>query len=207
MCMEMLPLRLLERLGQLSAASVAEHCQTLNEAVLATNQLIYSRASADARLTGMGTTLTAALLEESYLCVAQVGDSRAYLVRAGRAEQLTRDQTVWESLRDLAQASAPDEASWKNMLTQAVGAGPEINVAITELALKANDWLLLCTDGLHRVLRVEEIAAIFQDGTGPGEKALELTSRANQHGGPDNVTVIVCQVVNSPSGTSELIDP
>jgi len=204
LCIEQLPGNLLKRLSQANAASPPgrasreERRQALDEAVRQTHQCIYVHASADAGLRGMGTTLTAALLEENCLYVAQVGDSRAYLGRGSDLRQLTRDQTVWETFRQETQHSAPalGKAPWKNMLMQALGAQAEIQVAITETALEPGDWLLLCTDGLHRAVAPEEIGAVMAAESNPAEKAFELVGLANLHGGPDNVSVIVCQLAN-----------
>ncbi len=202
MCIELLPAYLLEQLDLRRNPTPAERSSALAEAVRQTNQMIYGRASSDPQLGGMGTTVTGALLDRNHLYIAQVGDSRAYMARAGVLEQLTKDQTVWDSLGDSAEALLTEETQWKNVLTQAVGALPAIEVAITETAVMTNDWLLLCTDGLHRVVDSEEMSVILQEETSPAEKALELIARANQRGGPDNISVIVCQVA-STSGRSE----
>jgi len=198
MCTEQLPPYLLKRLQQHPEAPSLDRRLALTEAIRETSQFIYAWAAADERRRGMGTTLTAALLAAEHLYVAQVGDSRAYLWRAGKLQQLTRDQTVWNSLSESGQVSLAGlgNAAWKHLLTQAVGALPAIQVEITETALQPDDWLLLCSDGLHRVVSPDEIAAILGAETAPAEKARALVARANQHGGPDNISVIVCQLAS-----------
>lgn len=196
MCVDLLPEKLMNQLDSGKTATREEWRQALVEAVREVNQIIFRLAASDVRLQGMGCTLTAAFLAEDHLLVAQVGDSRAYLGRASEVTQLTRDQTVWESLR--AEGKDPEAAlgqsQFKSMLLQAVGAQGDVQVAITEMGLQAEDWLVLCTDGMHRVVSPEEIRQVLETKNDPAEKARALTGLANQHGGPDNVSVIVCRV-------------
>lgn len=172
--------------------------QALLATVRETNQRIFMQSTTDVNLRGMGCTLTAALVERDVLLIAQVGDSRAYLGRAGNVQQLTRDQTVWESLR--AQGKDPEKAlgqsQFKSMLLQAVGAQIDVEPVFTELELQADDWVVLCSDGLYRVVEDGQIGEILKGAAGPAEKARELTALANKNGGPDNVSVVVCHVVN-----------
>ena len=130
------------------------------------------------------------------MCVAQVGDSRAYLLRDGEVKQLTRDQTLLASLKE--QGKLPPGGlgkRWKNMLLQAVGAQENLKVDMSETDLRAGDWMLLCSDGLHGPVEEEDLAAIMKQDESPAQKAKRLTDRANENGGPDNVSVVVCQVV------------
>jgi protein phosphatase len=200
MCADLLPEKLLHRVGH-KGATREQVRQALVEAVGETNRIIFNRATSDIRLRGMGCTLTAALLAEDRVMVAQVGDSRAYLGRAGKITQLTRDQTVWESLREAGKdpEGALAKGQFQSMLLQAVGAQETVQVAITEMELQAGDWLVLCTDGLYRVVDAQEIAQIVEAKSDPAQKARALTDLANQHGGPDNVSVVVCQVAGKSS--------
>lgn len=196
MCADLVPEKLMNRLGGGTGATREELRQALVEAVEETNRIIFDRAASDIQLRGMGCTLTAALLAEDHLTVAQVGDSRAYLGRAGEVTQLTRDQTVWESLRAAGKdpEAALGKSQFQSMLLQAVGAQENVQVTITQTELQAGDWLVLCTDGLYRVVSTQEIGQILEAKTDPAQKARALTDLANQHGGPDNVSVVVCQV-------------
>jgi protein phosphatase len=196
MCVENLLTLFLEKLDAQSETGPAANAKTLGDAVRSTNDLIYSRATADMKLRGMGTTLTAAFLEDGNMCVAQVGDSRAYLLRDGEVKQLTRDQTLLASLKE--QGKLPPGGlgkRWKNMLLQAVGAQENLKVDMSETDLRAGDWMLLCSDGLHGPVEEEDLAAIMKEDLTPAQKAKRLTDRANENGGPDNVSVVVCQVV------------
>ena len=204
MCVENLLTLFLEKLDAPGGSGHANTQQTLGDAVRGTNDLIYSRATADMKLRGMGTTLTAAFLEDDRMCVAQVGDSRAYLLRDDEMVQLTRDQTLLASLKE--QGKLPPGGlgkRWKNMLLQAVGAQENLQVAISETDLRAGDWMLLCSDGLHGPVEEADLAMIMKGNGTPAEKAKLLTVRANENGGPDNVSAIVCEVVASPAGAGE----
>ena len=155
------------------------------------------------KLKGMGTTLTAALLEDERMCVAQVGDSRAYLLRDGELRKLTKDQTLMASLEE--QGKLPKGGlgkAWKNMLLQAVGAQENLKVEMSETNLRPGDWLLLCSDGLHGPVDEADIAGILNSKGSPADKAKSLTQRANEKGGPDNVSAVVCEVVAAPRAES-----
>jgi serine/threonine protein phosphatase PrpC len=199
MCVENLLTLFLEKLDTPKKdGSMPAPKDTLSDAVKATNDLIFSRATADMKLKGMGTTLTAALLEEQHMYVAQVGDSRAYLLRDGALTKLTKDQTLMASLEE--QGKLPKGGlgkAWKNMLLQAVGAQENLQVAMTETDLRPGDCLLLCSDGLHGPVPAEDIEAILKESATPSEKAKMLTIHANDKGGPDNVSVVVCEVVGN----------
>lgn len=199
MCVENLLTLFLEKLDAPGDGGRVDAKQTLSDAVRETNDLIYSRATADMKLRGMGTTLTAAFLEDDRMCVAQVGDSRAYLLRDGEMVQLTRDQTLLASLQE--QGKLPPGGlgkRWKNMLLQAVGAQENLQVAMSETNLRPGDWMMLCSDGLHGPVEEADVAVIMKGSATPAEKAKMLTVRANENGGPDNVSVIVCEVVTGP---------
>jgi protein phosphatase len=199
MCVELLPELLRKRLERKGALGADAARHALVAAVEETHQRILGRASARPECKGMGTTCTAALVDGSLARIAQVGDSRAYLYRRGKIAQLTRDQTVWETMRNGEEEPGPEfkDAPWKNMLVQAVGAQPALEVAVTEHALESDDWLLLCSDGLYRVVKAEELAAELKSKRDPAEKARRLAELANQRGGPDNVSVVVCHVAEA----------
>lgn len=198
MCIDVVPEELAKQLkdGPRAAAGREAMRGAIVEAIREANRRILERAKADVKLHGMGCTLTAVVLDGPEAMVAQVGDSRLYMGRGGEVTQVTRDQTVWESLR--AQGKDPETAlgasQFKSMLMQAVGAQDAVEPEVSDLELRAGDWLVLCTDGLYRVVTPANIHDILRSGSGPAEKARALTALANQNGGPDNVSVIVCQV-------------
>ncbi len=169
----------------------------LQNAVEAAHQALFAHAQSYAESLTMGTTLTAALLHGARAELAQVGDSRAYLFRDGNLILLTQDQTIGNQLRIRGEDSTTVDAHIQEMLIQAVGAQAEIEVIMAAIDLEPQDILLLCCDGLSKVVSPEEIAETLELEMGLQEKATHLVTRANECGGPDNITVIlteVCQV-------------
>jgi len=162
------------------------------EAVEATNQLIFETASRNPEQEGMGTTLTAVLLNGKQICVAQVGDSRAYLLDARGLQQLTQDQTVGNLLAD--QLGGETDSRLLDLLVQALGAQAGVDVALTGRTLEPGDCLLLCSDGLYKVVPDVEIARTLGRTVSLKEKAEALIRRANDNGGPDNITVILAEI-------------
>ncbi len=162
---------------------------------------------ADRKLTGMGTTATLAALEGETLFVAQVGDSRAYLLREGKLTQLTRDQTLARLMIEKGQLSEEDLPSFafNNVILQAVGTSPRIDVDLTEVSVRRGDVLLVCSDGLHGP--VDEAAITETLAAAPSAVAAcsELIAKALEAGAPDNVTCIVARIEGG--GLAEPLDP
>lgn len=196
MCVDSVPEFLLQGIQKSKAAGREALREALAMAVKEANRRIFGRAAADVKLRGMGCTLTAMLLDANHALIAQVGDSRAYLCRNGQIKQLTLDQTVWESLRAAGKEAeaALGASQFKSMLMQAVGAQEAVEPVLSDFELQAEDWLVLCSDGLHRCVNDEQIREILGAGSEPAEKARALTTLANKNGGPDNVSVVVCQL-------------
>ncbi|MGH9431360.1 MAG: PP2C family protein-serine/threonine phosphatase [Terriglobia bacterium] len=167
----------------------------LSRAVEVANETVYTLAAQRPEFQGMGTTLTAMLLRGAYAEVAQVGDSRAYLLRQRRLTQLTEDQTVGNML--LPDQGVQMSEQIKGMLTQAVGAQPKVRVALTGTALEAGDTILLCCDGLYKVVSTSEITEILLLPVSLQAKAEGLVSRANENGGPDNISVVLAEIGKS----------
>ncbi|HEX7241903.1 MAG TPA: protein phosphatase 2C domain-containing protein [Longimicrobiaceae bacterium] len=164
----------------------------LREAVERANDAVHGESLRDSRHRGMGTTATAAGFLDGFLYLAQVGDSRAYLVRRGRAVQLTRDQSLVQELVD-AGTMTPEEAERSgqgNVLLQAVGPEPSVRVELTYQEMRRGDVVVLCSDGLFRVVRTEEIAGAAARAPDAAALCEELVRTANERGGPDNVTVV-----------------
>jgi protein phosphatase len=146
----------------------------------------------------MGTTLTAVLTAGLDALVAHVGDSRAYLFRGGALEQLTRDHTVAQRLMDT--GALPSVASatgfMRHVLTNCLGGGShDVKVETYPLRLADGDRLLLCTDGLTDMLGAEEIRDVLAQHPDPQEACGALVDRALDHGGKDNVTVVLARYV------------
>lgn len=168
----------------------------LNSAVILANQLISETSSSRDDWQGMGTTLVAAWLADrnnSLLSIANVGDSRAYLLRNGELEQLTNDHSVVEEQVKSGLISRAEAAtsSIKNMITRALGFRERVDADIVEKVIEPGDKLLLCSDGLNGMLSDKQIRSILKL-TGNLEKTCQqLISAANAKGGKDNTTVII----------------
>jgi PPM family protein phosphatase len=191
LCMVALTKVLLGLVTEPDSSGEAPH-ELLSQAVEAANETVYSLSEQRPEFRGMGTTLTAVLLRGAVAEVAQVGDSRAYLLRKGQLTQLTQDQTVGNML--LPEQGVQMSEQIKDMLTQAVGAQPKVKVALTSVGLEAGDLLLLCCDGLYKVASDDEITEILLLPVSLRAKAEGLVSRANENGGPDNISVILAEI-------------
>ncbi|MGH9805342.1 MAG: PP2C family protein-serine/threonine phosphatase [Candidatus Acidiferrales bacterium] len=193
LCVDNLPGALLQLLPAADAPA-EEYAAALKHAVEVTNQAILQAAKKSNELEGMGTTLTAVWLLGEAAIVAQVGDSRAYHLRAGNFTQLTRDQTLLNSVGE-AEREALVNTPFENMLLQAVGAMERLDVPVETTPLESGDSLLLCSDGLYRVVTPEEMAEVLKLTDTLPAKAKTLIDMANAGGGPDNVTVVLCQII------------
>lgn len=172
----------------------------LQQAVVATHRAVFSLAQEYSKSEKMGTTLTAALLCGELANVAQVGDSRAYLFRDGNLILLTQDQTIGNQLRKRGADASLVNPQIRGLLTQAVGAQPDVNVVMTAVDIEPQDLLLLCSDGLHKMVSPEEIVAILELGIPLAEKAGHLIAKGNENGGPDNITLILVEI--GPDGAT-----
>jgi serine/threonine protein phosphatase PrpC len=154
---------------------------------------IFEAARADRSRRGMGTTVTAAALVDEMLFLAQVGDSRAYVLREERLVQVTRDQSLVNQLIEAGQLTEEEAETFEhnNIILQALGTSDHVQVDLTYAELRAGDRLLLCSDGLSGMVRNEEIRKILVAAATPAEAAQVLIDRANANGGHDNITVIV----------------
>jgi PPM family protein phosphatase len=174
----------------------------LSTALHLANKNICKSAAEHPEQRGMGATLTAAWLDRSKLSVAHVGDSRAYLLRGGSLLQLTRDHSlVAEQVRQgVLTVAEAEESDMQSVLLRALGAQPEIEVDAEEHFLFPRDVLMLCSDGLTRVVTEPEIAGVLQAETDPIRGAEELVALANDRGGPDNITVVIVRMLKSSKG-------
>lgn len=166
----------------------------INEAVTAANAYIYQRSRENSNLSGMGTTLVLASCIGNEAIVANIGDSRLYLVNDAMT-QITRDHSLVEEMvtlggidREMAR-NHPD----KNIITRAVGVKEKVAADFFEVDLTKGDKLLLCSDGLTNMLRDEEIYQIIQDNKELEQAAKALVDAANENGGRDNIAVVLVE--------------
>src|SRR5712692_152404 len=174
----------------------------LSTAVHLANRSIFRSAEEHPEQHGMGATLTAAWINGAKLSIAHVGDSRAYLLRGGSLLQLTRDHSlVAEQVRrGILTSAEAEESSMQSVLLRALGAQAQIEVDAEEHTLFPRDVLLLCSDGLTRMVTEPEIAGTLQAETDPAQAAGKLVALANERGGPDNITVVIARFEKESKG-------
>lgn len=167
----------------------------LQSSVEGANAHVHREAMHSGRL-GMGATVTAALIYGGSAYIAEVGDSRAYLLRDGRLVQLTRDQSLVELLTTAGVMTLEEAESspYRHQIAQAVGTRPSLTVALSRVSLRRRDRILLCSDGLSRKVADQEMASIAE-ATRPLDAACKaLVRRANELGGEDNITVVLAEL-------------
>jgi protein phosphatase len=164
----------------------------MKEAVELANRQIYSYAREHPEVRGMGTTVTAAGLNGHDLYLAQIGDSRAYLIRNGEAIQLTKDQSLMQRLVDAGELTEEEaeQSERRNIILQALGPDPRVKVDLTHQPLRRGDTLIICSDGLSGLVRREEFASVVRRHPELADLCSALIDLANDRGGPDNITVV-----------------
>ncbi len=171
------------------------------------NRRIYDRARADTGATGMGTTLTAALLEDGDVTIGHVGDSRAYRLRDGRLEQLTEDHSLVADLMRSGRLT-PEEAEshpQRSVITRALGTDPEVDVDTMTVEASPGDVFLLCSDGLTTMVADEDILELVARAGSLEDAARALVKAANKGGGEDNVTVVLFAVEGDAAALEETL--
>jgi protein phosphatase len=166
----------------------------------AANRAVYEAALANADYAGMGTTLVAALFGPRSVWVGHIGDSRAYRLRDGHFEQITRDHSLLQEQMDAGLLTA-DQAAFsvhRNLVTRAVGVEPEVEVELHEHDLREGDTLLMCSDGLSDMLPDRVIAELLSENNSLEAAAHALVAAANAAGGRDNIAVILVRAHLQP---------
>jgi serine/threonine protein phosphatase PrpC len=175
---------------------------SLRHAFEGANQALGELAEADPAKAGMGTTLVAAAIRDGRATVANVGDSRAYLLRGKRFTQLTVDHS-WVAEQVHAGELTREQAKrhpHRNLITRALGSKPEVKVHLFEIDLHKGDVLLLCTDGLSGPVSEQKMAQALSAAS-PQDAADDLVAQANERGGADNISVVIVQVGSRPTRT------
>ena len=172
-----------------------EPVAAMKEALTEANSQLLEEAGADPSKSGMGTTVVAATMIGDLLHVANIGDSRLYVIDHEAIRQITRDHSLVEEmvrLGEMDKAAAkvhPD----KNIITRAIGVTRELAVDFFEVELRPGDMILLCSDGLTNMVEDEEIKEIVLEQKNIVEKAEKLINTANENGGKDNITVVLIE--------------
>jgi protein phosphatase len=167
----------------------------IKRATAAANSHIHSFALEHPEYRGMGTTATVAGVLGDTVYLAQVGDSRAYLVRNGVGQQITKDQSLMQKLIEAGELTEEEaeQSERRNIILQALGPEATIKVDLTHQRLRRGDALVLCSDGLSGQVRGDEIARIVSEEKDLVSACKRMIDRANENGGPDNITVIVAR--------------
>jgi serine/threonine protein phosphatase PrpC len=160
------------------------------------NRQIYERARSDAHASGMGTTITAAMLAQDAVAIGHVGDSRAYRIRGGELEQLTEDHSLVADLMRSGRLT-PEEAEThpqRSVITRALGTDPDVDVDTLAVEAAPGDVFLLCSDGLTTMVGDDEILRALRETQSLEEAAKTLVKAANRRGGEDNITIVLFTV-------------
>ena len=182
-------------------ASSPDWGTALRVAVEQANRDVWSAGQDPARA-GMGTTLTSVVLDGVHAYVAEVGDSRAYLLRDGALRLLTHDQSYVQMLVDIGELKPAEAAAspLKNVLLSAIGHAESITAEMVQVDLEPGDTLLLCCDGLSNELSADELLRLLARPLSPTECCAALVTAANDKGGNDNITAIVARICARPEG-------
>ena len=186
----------------------SDFVETLEKATDVANGAIFRYASEHPELRGMGTTATIAGLLGDTLYLAQVGDSRAYLVRGGVARQITKDQSLMQKLIEAGEISEEDAEhnERRNIILQALGPEAAIKIDLTHQQVRRGDVLLLCSDGLSGLVRAEEFGRAVSEEPDLPHVCERLIMMANAMGGPDNITVVAARFDGERLGPPNVAD-
>ena len=170
--------------------------QALARAIEDVNGRIYNAARDDTSLLGMGTTITAAMLDGDALVLGHVGDSRAYLFRSGRLQQLTEDHSLVGELvrRGTLTPAEAERHPQRSVITRALGAEGHVDIDVLHIAIEADDLILLCSDGLTGMVSDSELTRILRGGGSLEQLVQQLVTAANGAGGEDNVTAVLLRM-------------
>jgi protein phosphatase len=169
------------------------------------NRRIFDLAHEDASHSGMGTTLTGALVSEDEVTIVHVGDSRAYLFRDGELRQLTRDHSLVEELRRRGRLTSEEaeEHPQRSIITRALGPDAEVDVDLHSHQARSGDVFLICSDGLTSMVREEQLRQIILESKSLDNTVSALIDEANRRGGRDNITVVMFRLGSDADGSAD----
>lgn len=161
------------------------------------NRSVFNAAISNAQYSGMGTTLVVAVFQDAKVLLGHIGDSRCYRLRNGELTQITKDHSLLQEQIDAGLLTLEQAAmsSHKNLVTRALGVEDAVLLELNELAVEAGDLYLMCSDGLSDMANDAEIATVLESQAPMAQKADRLISLANEHGGRDNISVLLVQAV------------
>jgi PPM family protein phosphatase len=195
--------------GTDAATGLSRPSIILRDAILRANKIIHQTSKTQPQCEGMGTTVVACLFHDNRICVAHVGDSRLYRLRSERFERMTLDHSLLQELVDRGFYS-PEEAARstnKNYVTRALGVEPTVEVELREHAVQRGDTFVLCSDGLSDMVEDDDIqltlATFSHDLDMAGRQLVQLS---NEHGGRDNISVMVARVIDLFPAKKRILD-
>lgn len=169
--------------------------KVIKDIVQKANGVVYAKSKENETNFGMGTTLIIAVIYNKKMIIGHIGDSRVYIIRKGVIEQITTDHSLIEELvinGSITREEAKNHPK-KNVITRAIGCYEEVEVDLYHLDIKEDDIFILCTDGLSNMLSDEEIKNTVDSNDNPELVCDELVRLANEKGGEDNITVLLCR--------------
>lgn len=187
------------RITELIEQNVTENSdiELIDECIQTVNKELYSKAEMEEEFSGMGTTLVLCYIRDNIVYVANVGDSRLYIINESDIRQITHDHSLVEEL--IAQGSIEKDSftyyEKKNVITRAVGVADSVCVDYFEAELSEGDSVLLCSDGLTNMVSDDEIMRIVNNNIESEDCVKELINKANSNGGRDNITVVVIKQI------------
>jgi len=173
--------------------------QRIADLIQEANRRVYDRSSTDPNTSGMGTTITVALVEDEYVAFGHVGDSRAYLIRDARMEQLTEDHSLVNELLKTGKLSREEAETHpqRSVITRALGTDPDVDVDTFSVRAESGDLFLLCSDGLTDMVPEDSILDVVERNRDDMDGALRaLVKEANRGGGQDNITVVAFEIAD-----------
>jgi PPM family protein phosphatase len=175
--------------------------QRISALIQEANRRVYDRSSSDPNTSGMGTTITVALVENGNVAFGHVGDSRAYLIRDGSMEQVTEDHSLVNELLKSGKLSREEAETHpqRSVITRALGTDPDVDVDTFTIEAEEGDLFLLCSDGLTDMVGEREILELVERNRKDIDAALKsLVKAANRSGGEDNITVVAFEIAAAP---------
>ncbi|MFL5944488.1 MAG: Stp1/IreP family PP2C-type Ser/Thr phosphatase [Gaiellaceae bacterium] len=173
--------------------------QRISDLIQEANRRVYDRSSSDPNTSGMGTTITVALVENDTVSFGHVGDSRAYLIRDAQMEQLTEDHSLVNELLKTGKLSREEAETHpqRSVITRALGTDPDVDVDTFSVRAEDGDLFLLCSDGLTDMVSEESILDVVERNRADIDGALRaLVKEANRGGGQDNITVVAFEIAD-----------
>jgi protein phosphatase len=189
--------------GLMIGSGRADPAGALKSAVDTANQAVVKFGMGHSESEGMATTIVASVLDGRTAYVAHAGDSRAYLINRGEIKQLTKDDSQVQEWVDAGKITADQARHYpgRNIITRALGAATDIEIAVSSFSLAPGDRILLCSDGLWEPLTDTEIQKIVLESSNPQSACEKLVSLANERGGKDNVSVVIVEMQSGEMGT------